>query len=530
MSADDPPNGLASLNDVMRQRTSHDVSSNRSNGVSTRHRVRALWIFAVLGICLFSACSSTGGAGQPQPPELPYEFGPAGHGESSSCVTPPTLPPPPAEPDPKGCISGYVIRPGLVTVTILTAGVAAADAVIATACKSNTCQQSSRRPQQVTPGSFATLTAEIPTAAVDGVTKLCGYITRLGVGQPPLHFIQLDCLPLTRPLRKAAGAFKATAGADGVILNGWATDVRTDQPGTFVMRNGTVSVSRRGEVTANIADARSLGPMPGFSDRHGFNAVIPYTGTPGPTSICVSLLRQPQLLRPVVPKVADVDGLAGAATEEQLACFAYDEPSEAFAPPHVAPGDPISVKVRNVGPGTKVNINLLSDGGYFLLPWEFETWATMAGPDGSADFVIDSSIAPAGDYTVAFNCQPGCPRVDVSGTPDWKGSVTLSSRLQVGASGGPSLTATKVASTKVYASGSGFTPGERLRLIAFPNLRYSDGPPVESAMVTYPVANAQGGFGLEVDLAGFPLSNTLTQFVAYNALERPVASFMYSSF
>ena len=110
-------------------------------------------------------------------------------------------------------------------------------------------------------------------------------------------------------------------------------------------------------VTAELDDVRSSRPLPGFNGRHGFRAVLPYSGDPGPTSLCISLNR----------------GASAFPSDQQLRCFDYDEPAEAFGTKEVVDqGDPIGVQVRNVGAGTRLNVNLLSDAGYFFMPWELE--------------------------------------------------------------------------------------------------------------------------------------------------------------
>jgi hypothetical protein len=287
-------------------------------------------------------------------------------------------------------------------------------------------------------------------------------------------------------------------------------DLSTDNPGRFRFSNGDVSATPREEV-ADGEDDRSSSHWPGFSTSHGLDVVLPYTGLPGETAICV-----------------EEAGGSGGAPSESLGCFAFEQNATAFLDAEVKQGDQLSVGMRNVGIDGDVSINFLGQGGYFLMPWSLETWRVAAGPDGAADIAIDTSMFPPGTYTLAFHCVPECPGGTLQadrlvGGGSLNGPITLASDVTIQPTSTATVQAVGSSVNTLHVTGEGFDPGQELRLMVIPNLQFADGPPLEASMVSYPVVDSLGRFVADVDLSGFPTSGA-TQVAVYNDAERPLVT------
>lgn len=505
----------------------------------------------VIGGCLLSGVftlSGCGGSGDNErpPPELPFIFGPAGQADNYDCSATPADGAVPA-----GCVTRYELRPGVLEAEIFTNGVPPYGSVGLHGC---TSAGASWCPgyASATLESVGTYSAELGIHDLDDVTKLCAemYVSAPGGGGTdfPLTTYPLDCQYLPRPIKAGIGAFKVTPELHGLVLEGWAADLATDDPAIFAFRNGVSGGSPSVRITADGHAPQSLDVLPKFSADHGFTAVVPYSGAPGPTQLCVSLVREPKPTgmtpsAPVEPEAstpAPIEPLEAAPEGPQgellLDCLEYTEPAEAFSKyDHITSGEPIEVTLPNVGAGRRVSVNLLSEGGYFLLPWSFERWTANSGPDGAATVSVDFALTPPGRYTLAFHCEPECPRADINqdgvlGGGTWEGDITLSSPITIEPARPGEISTSTVSSSIVRVVGIDFEPGEKIRLVAFPNVGIFDGPPVEASMVAYPIAGSSGTFSADLDLVGFPLSNNLTQIVAFDmASETAIASVMHRS-
>jgi hypothetical protein len=390
--------------------------------------------------------------------------------------------------------------------------------VDATACRTSTQCSALAHATKISTTPVGTHSAKLTLNDANlaaGIVRICGTANTF---QPPGHLnsYPLTCINLAGPLRPAAGAFDAVATRDGLVLQGWALDLLTDRPGSVSFHNGVQPGSPAVIATADQLDARSSGPWPGFSDRHGFRAVLPYAA-PGPRSLCVRL-----------PATA-------ATGERNVACFPREERPALFGPDiPVTQGNPINISLRSIGAGTTVKVNFQSDGGYFIMPWTHSAiWQSTADASGAADLTIDSTFLPPADYTIAFNCVPDCPygnlsATDLVGGPAWTGTIGFGSRLTVAPDSASTLTVTSPSPDTIRIAGMGFPPNRQVRLVGLPNVKVFDGPPTEAASVQYPIVDPQGSFTVDMPVGGFPLENNRTQIVAFLDDGRPVTTTFYS--
>jgi hypothetical protein len=479
--------------------------------------------FVALATCLIIAGCAGTTAQQRQLIDPAYEFGPQqGYGDADCQAA---TPPPPPEPyAPSGCVTRFIVRPGSIDVDLKTFYLPSVGWVDALACQSSTrCSAVEHAKRTSPPGGgiadpvafSATLTLNDANLAT-GIVRICGtaYVFVPGMN---LKSYPLTCINLAGFLQPAAGAFDAVSTRDGIVLQGWALDLLTDGPGTVSFHNGSQPGSPTVAATADKPDSRSKGPWPGFSDRHGFRAVLPYAAEAGPRNLCVRL--------PATPAIG----------ERTVACFLREERPASFGPDApVTQGDPITISLHSIGAGTTVRVNLQSDGGYFIMPWTHPAiWQSTADNRGAAGLTIDSTFLPPADYTIAFNCVPDCPygnlsATDLVGGPALTGAIGLGSHFTVTSASVSTLTVTSTSPDTVRVAGTGFPPNKRVRLVALPNVRVFDGPPTEAAAVEYPVVDPQGKFSVDLQVGGFPLANNHTQIVAFLDDGRPAATTFYS--
>jgi hypothetical protein len=492
-----------------------------SSSLSAAFLGRAILCAMAMLICV-GACSVAPAA--VPVPELPYTFGPSGHGEGPCSRPDPARPP--ADSLPSGCVVRYVFKPGSLEVDLEVFNLPGAGTVVATACiVPAQCPAAGFAPksEKRSTGSGSDLyTAHIPLrpGEVKGVSRICGVVSTEAIGsfRPPTSGTPLSCLNLSEPLSEAAGALRITPGRQGLELEGWVIDPQTDTSGTVDIRKGVGEARSSANAIADDADMRSTTSWPGFSGNHGFTATLPYTGRPGTTTICV---------RP-----ADHPPAAG----DDSPCFDYDEPSVAFGPdgPQTQ-GALINVSLRNVGPATDVKLNFRSDAGYFLVPWtDPSVWHTLASASGSAEFSIDSSHFPPGRYAIAFHCLPECPGRDLDaaqlvGGRFWRGNITFASLLTILPSTRSTISVASDTDDTLRVSGADFPAGQRLRLVVVPNLRLFDGPPLEAAPVEYPVVDKNGTFSAQVGVAGLPLRGVQTQVIVFADNGVPLASTLFTT-
>ena len=418
-----------------------------------------------------------------------------------------------------------MFRPASIDVDLEVFNLPVTGTVVATACISpaecpaaGVAPKSGKRPT----GSGSDLyTASIPLqpGGLEGVSRICGLVNTdtIGTFGPAASGSPLSCLDLSAPLMQAAGALRITPGRQGLQLEGWAIDPRTDASGTILLRNGAGTASPQVSAVAGEADARSTTSWPGFSGNHGFRATLPYTGRPGPTTICVDLGGPPTDL--------------GGSSQ----CVKYEQPAVGFGPegPQIQ-GEVITVSLRDVGPATTVKLNFRSDAGYFLVPWTDKSlWHTSANAAGSAEFTIDTSYFPPGRYAIAFHCRPECPGRDLDagelvGGRSWRGNITFASLLTILPRGGSTISVTGESDGTLRVTGAGFSGHHKLRLVVVPNLRVFDGPPTEAAPVEYPVVDSDGAFSAHVGVAGLPLNGVETQVIAFAENGVPIASSLYT--
>jgi hypothetical protein len=450
-------------------------------------------------------------------PDLQYVFGPQqGHG-TGDC--PPPNPAPPPNPDsPSGCVVRFTIRPSAIEVDLKVFNLPESGWVVALACRDSThcpAVATATKAPNPTPPEPVLYSARITLTSsnIDGITQICG-VANLII--PAVKSYPLACRNLAGSLRAVAGAFKATPSREGLILEGWALDLLTDGPGVLSFYNGSEPGSPSVLVTAGQSDTRSTPPWPGFSDLHGFKALLPYAAAPGPRSLCVRI--------PATSTTA----------ERSVSCFAREQQPAAFGPEGpVTQGNPIHISLRSVGAGTNIQLNFQSDGGYFIMPWtDAAIWQATADANGSAELNIDSSFLPPADYTIAFHCTPECPYGNLKasglvGGPAWSGSIGLGSIFTVRPASTSTLTVASPSPNTVRIVGAGFLPNQPLRLMVIPNAKVFDGPPTEAASVDYPVTDTQGLFSVDMPVGGFPLDGNRTQIVAFSEDGHPIASTFY---
>ena len=220
------------------------------SSLSTASLCRAILCAMAMLICV-GACSTAPEAAPV--PELPYTFGPRGHGEGA-CARPDPVRPP-ADPLPSGCVVRYVFQPGAVEVDLEVFNLPAAGTVVATACIGPAqCPAAGFAPksEKRSTGSGSDLyTAHIPLrpGEVKGVSRICGVVSTEAIGsfRPPTSGTPLSCLNLSAPLSEAAGALRITPGREGLQLEGWVIDPQTDTSGTVEIRNGVGEASSSGE-------------------------------------------------------------------------------------------------------------------------------------------------------------------------------------------------------------------------------------------------------------------------------------------
>jgi hypothetical protein len=495
------------------------ISSGASRAGVRRWLPRCATLVVLPFILATAGCPS--GNDEPSPPELPFSFGPTGHGERA-CAAPP--PPPAPQPLlPAGCVVRFVIRPGVAELGIRVFNMPAVGHVHAFGCRSSsTCpavaiaQRSTDPPDS---DGAVTYTANVPltSATATGINRFCANANIVVIGGsgappgPPNMSLPLECLNLDGSLLAAAGAFRMTEERDGLHLQGWAIDETTNNAGAFTIRNGSDAGDPQAATMAGGAEPRSRPAWPGFSELHGFNVVVGYRGRPGTSPLCVVL---------------------AAMT---IHCFSRAERTQGFGPAqNIVQGGTIPVGLRNVGAGTKVTVDFQSDGGYFLMPWTHSAvWTATAGTNGAVDLNVDSSYFPPARYTIAFHCQPDCPggtlpAGDLVGGPQWTGTIHLGQSFSVVPQGSATLTTVAPDPEALRVTGAGFSPNQPLRLVVVPNVGLFDGPPVEAAPVAYPVADQAGTFTAEVVVAGLPLDGRNTQVIAFAEDGRPAAATVYS--
>jgi hypothetical protein len=445
---------------------------------------------------------------------LPYVIGPPGHW-TGQC--------PPQQPTISGCVTAYSFRPRGVDVTVRAYGLGPLGTVTALACQTTTlcpaASQAVRASTILSPaGSGSLFSPQLSLPSPAGISSICATASNFQLappGQPhtpPVQSTPLGCASIAPALATAAGAFKITPSAAGLEFEGWFIDLTTDAPARIVVGRGS-SPSSTVTALANGTNAESRLRWPGYSDQHGFAALLPYVGAPGATQICAWLAAS-----------------TGTSLGSPLRCFSYQEPTAAFAEAHVARGAPLQVSVRNVPSGAAVSVNLKADPGHFMLPWtNTAIWAATADQTGSVDFTIATDQLPPGQYVIAYHCTPECPGGNLNanqliGGHPWTGSITFGPSVTIDPTVARGLLATMAAANKVRVVGSGFGAGESVSVIVVPPLLNFEGFPAEVAGIAYTAADAHGAFSVDVDVTGLQMSGPHNQVVALDSSRQPVAA------
>jgi hypothetical protein len=295
-------------------------------------------------------------------------------------------------------------------------------------------------------------------------------------------------------------------------FEGWFIDPTTEAPARIALGRGLAPPSTV-TALANAANAQSRFGWPGYSDQHGFTAILPYVGAPTATQICAWLAAS-----------------TGTPLASPLRCFSYQERTAAFAETHVARGAPLHVSVRNVPSGAAVSVNLRADPGHFMLQWtNTAIWAATADQTGSADFTIATDHLPPGQYIIAYHCTPECPGGNLNanqliGGKPWTGSITFGPSVTIDPTVTRGLMVTMAAANKVQVVGSGFGRGESVGVIVVPSLLNFEGFPEEVAGIAYTAADVHGKFGVDVDVTGLRMSGPHNQVVILDSHHQPVAA------
>jgi len=483
--------------------------------VPIRSRWRSLLLLAIAA--MLGACKTP--HHEPPPPELPYVIGPAGRW-AGNCTLAST--PPGSERELSGCIVEYMFIPGSVIVTVQTAGMGALDTLNVLACRTTT-QCPAVEIVRPTNGSGPNYSVIVALPSPAGIARICATIeyfnpTTGPPGTPPTSpnkSLPLGCIPVSPVLSAAASAFKITPTIDGLKHEGWFIDLTTDSPAQIILGRGlnpTTTVT----AVAGLTDARSRAPWPGYSDQHGFTATLPFVGSPSTSQVCAWL------------------GPSTGTLGPPLGCFAYQEQTAAYADASVTRGDPVHVAVRNVPSGAMVSVNLKAAGGHFWLPWKNPAiWKATADASGSANIDVATEQLPPGQYTIAYNCAPDCPGGNLNanqliGGQPWNGTITWGPSVTVNAGVTRGLSATRPTPDKVRVVATGFGAGEKVGIFVVPPLANFDGFPYEVTPVAYTEADAQGGFTIDVDVTGLPLSGSDNQVIAFDSSHRPVAAITFT--
>jgi hypothetical protein len=419
-----------------------------------------------------------------------------------------------------GCITAFTFRPGVVDVSVRASGMGSLDHITVLACRSIT-QCPTFKDVNATNNSQYSVLVPLPSPA--GISRICATVQTFNptsgpLGQPPttpFKSVPLGCVPVTPPLSAAASAFKITPTINGLKLEGWFIDLTTDTPAQIVVGRGTTPPTTV-TATAGDTDARSSQPWPGYNSQHGFTATLPYAGSPGPTQICAWLS-------------------PNTGISSMLNCFTYQEQPVAFADENITRGDTMHVSVRNAPSGAVVSINLRAEAGHFMMPWKHPSiWAATADQAGSANINISTDHLPPGQYLIAYHCAPECPGGNLNanqliGAQPWTGSITWGPTVVVNAEVSRSLSATIAAPNTVRVVGAGFGAGEAVDVIVVPPLSNFDGFPNEAAADAATEADAQGGFSIDVDVTGLPVTGTSNQVIVLDKHHRPVAAAKFTA-
>ena len=332
-----------------------------------------------------------------------------------------------------------------------------------------------------------------------------------------LQSTALGCTAIEPALSSAAAGFTITQSLSGLKFDGWFIDLTTDASATIVLGRGLTPASTIAAV-ADSTDMRSLETWPGFSDQHGFTALLPYAGAPGATQICAWLALSP----------------AGLAVGSPLHCFTYQERIGVFSEAQAPRGMPLHVSVRNLPSGAKVAVNLRADPGYFVLPWtDPSVSSATADQAGAADVTIATSQIPPGRYVIAYHCTPDCPGGNLSsnqliGGQPWSGSITWGPNVTIIPTISRGLSA--VSSGNIVAvTGTGFSPGETVGVVVVPPLLNFEGFPEEIAATAYTEADAKGELHVSVEVAGLPLGGPHNQVIALDGSQQPVMATSFTA-
>ena len=454
------------------------------------------------------------------PPELPFVIGPVGRwvGNCTLASTPPG-----SDRELSGCITEFMFIPGSVIVTVGTSGMGSLDSLNVLACQTSTACPAVEIVYP-TNGSGPNYTVIVALPSPAGITRICATIQYFNPTThvpgapptPPYKSLPLGCVSVTPTLTAAVGAFKITPTIDGLKHEGWFINPTTDAPAQIVLGRGLNPSTTATEV-AGGTDNRSRQPWPGFSDQHGFTATLPFVGSPSATQVCA--WRGP---------------VTGTALGSPLACFGYQEQTAAYAEASIMRGDTLHVSVRNVPSAAAVSVNLKAAGGHFWLPWKHPAiWKTTADSSGSANINVATDQLPPGQYVVAYNCVPECPGGDLNagqliGGQPWSGTIKWGPPVTINAGVTRGLSATRPMPNKVRVVGTGFGAGEKVGVYVVPPLANFDGFPHEVTPVAYTEADAQGGFTIDVDVTGLPLTGANNQVIAFDSSHRPVAAITFA--
>lgn len=350
---------------------------------------------------------------------------------------------------------------------------------------------------------------EVPRPVLPWPTgyELCAYTHFLF---PPGQGIKPDdhwgCWPYDSG--QPAGEVQVSLGSMGVDVRGWVIDPTAATPVQVVIRrNNAIDVVTIADQPAPQLQSR----WPAYGPNHGFAVQVPFVGVGRAHQLCLTL-----------PAHAFPDG------SNTLGCITYGEtPQLSISASTVKIGQLLRFAVDMIGPGAKGRLNLLTEQGFYLLPWRTADVAEFtADAAGHAEGIIPTNLIPPGRYRVVFACEQGCSALKpIPGAPQ----VVLTDTRSATPGDGPVLVVNSNMPAEMAVKrtgqpsvlrviGTGFPPSTLLTLTVSPGIAFLDGLP--QMLTEEVVSDKKGNFSKDLTVNERAQSNIM--YAAING--RVVAS------
>ena len=245
------------------------------------------------------------------------------------------------------------------------------------------------------------LTLTVARAALGpGATRICARQDPFPPLGAPSDAALLGCQAFANDY---AGGFEATVGKEGVIVEGWIINPRSNAPVKIEVRRGAMTRT----AAARLAYPRSKASFPDFDGFHGFRLLLPFVGRGGSYEICLA-----------------TPGYEHKTGGEVAGCLDYREKPTVFVDESAyTVGETLRFTAEMLDPGATIRINLFTAVGTFLLPWRNADIASLtADANGHAQGQFSTRPAPPGAYRLAIQCLSGCSALN-----KWHGSAPAGS-------------------------------------------------------------------------------------------------------